>query len=366
MLILRLKHFRIVLTKFLSWLFSQADTFDTFEFKIIQHYNMIDLFAVPSPVQYIFDIFPLQTYGPISKKDDVLDNKINERKYYFQENSTVKNSLDDTCMLGVYNVFEHIETKKILATDPWCLFVQFSLSKKNSLQSPTIEENHQTSNSAKFSIGLLSYLSVKDETLPVLVEGHSKRYIRPCSSINESINAKLNDNSEELLYMLLLDKVVYDCWITQVFYHIDTKQFLQLYAICDGENASLLDELTVVEMKKALLQRNSFHLRQSEIVNNISSPLNLYARCRIEEILSPIFDDCKKTLLQFEELLTNTPKSNLFTNNGLLTHLNLKISSYILTIGNLPESTPLKMFVQANCPSLISNANDSLSRLNNL
>ena len=98
------------------------------------------------------------------------------------------------------------------------------------------------------------------------------------------------DDPEQLMYITMLDHVVYDCWITQVIYHTTEEQFLTLYSYNSKDRNIFLNRLATSSMKSALVKRNEFHLRHKELVKNIKSPLNVYKARSLEQLLRPIFE----------------------------------------------------------------------------
>lgn len=320
---------------------------------------MSSLFTVPASVKTLFDSFPLTTYPAISKQDDSMSGEINRRKIAFQGTNARQETPSNTFMLGVYNVFTDPESQCLLATDPLCLYAQFALCKKNSLRLPNGSANEGKGYS--HSVALLSHTASARGTLPILVEGFSKRGIRSAEGIDEVLRTRVAHDAEQLMYITMLDRVVYDCWITQVIYHTTEDQFLELYSQGSVNHGALLSRLTIGNMKSALVKRNEFHLRHKELVKNLESPLNVYKARSLDHLLKPIFDKCKKTLLQFQEIMTNPPSGS--TNDASPTYLELKIASYIFCILNLDESVPLRVFVETKCHRLTNQVKPSLQKL---
>lgn len=311
---------------------------------------MSSIFSVPSPIKALFEQFPLVTYRPISKQDDYMRDEIRSRKYAFQGPNAKQQTPNNVFTLGVYNVFTDSNTSCALATDPICLYAQFALSKKNSLSLPKASSLYEEKG-YQHSIGLISHDASSRETLPILIEGYSERSIRSSEGIDEVLRSRVSDDPEQLMYITMLDHVVYDCWITQVIYHTTEEQFLTLYSYNSRDRNICLNRLATSSMKSALVKRNEFHLRHKELVKNIESPLNVYKARSLEQLLRPIFEKCMRTLLQFQEILGEKPFFS--TTDGSPTYLELKIASYVLCILNLDDSVPLKAFVEKQCPHLV-------------
>lgn len=320
---------------------------------------MSSIFSVPGPIKSLFEQFPLTTYRPISKQDDCMSKEIMSRKFAFQGPNAVQQTPNSTFTLGVYNVFTDPETNCVLATDPSCLYAEFALCKK-SLGLP--EANYSSDiKGYQHTIGLLSHQASARETLPILIEGFNERHIRSSEGIDEVLRSRVLDDPEQLMYITMLDHVVYDCWITQVIYHTTEDQFLRLYSYGSEERSGVLNRLAISGMKSALVKRNEFHLRHKELVRNIESPLNVYKARSLDQLLQPIFKKCKETLLQFQEILGEKPFVS--TGDGTPTYLELKVASYVLCISNLDDSVPLKAFLEEQCPHLLTLSRATLSQL---
>lgn len=285
--------------------------------------------------------------------------EISRRKFAFQGSKAIQESLDNTFMLGVYNVFVEPDSECLLATDPLCLYAQFALCKKNSLGLP--DGSSSEVRGFTHTVALLSHSASSKDTLPILVEGFMKRGIRSSEGIDEVLRTRVSHDAEQLMYITMLDHVVYDCWIIQVIYHTTEEHFLRLYSHESQDISILVGHLASNNMKLALVKRNEFHLRHKEVVKNLESPLNVYKARSLDLLLKPIFEKCKKTLLQFQEIAA--PTSSKLSNESCPTYLDLKIASYILCILNLDESVPLRTFVEAECQGLIEAAKLTLHRL---
>lgn len=316
---------------------------------------MVNLWEIPAPVKKLFDIFPLKIYGPVKLTDNAMDHEINERTYFFQSEKIVKSSQDQVFKLGVYNVIQDPTTDNILATDPWCLFAQLSLCKKNSLKLCKKPPKYQQ---VQHSICLLSSHSSLNERLPILIEGNSRRYIRSTENINEILKSKITD-SAEMMYISLLDTVVYDCFLTQVLYHISKETFMHLY--CYQTNRSVhLNTLLIGDIKAKLVKRNEFNLRHPRIVENIENMV-FYNSKNVDTLTTPLLDKCQTILLQFQELLG---EKAFYSLNNSPDYLDLKITSYIMSIIMLGEESPLNRFINEYCLLLISHSQRVLLEYN--
>ncbi|QLQ80908.1 hypothetical protein HG537_0E02630 [Torulaspora globosa] len=316
---------------------------------------MSSFLSVPGPIKTLFDSFPLATYPPISKQDDSMDDEISRRKFAFQGSNARQDTPNNTFMLGVYNVFTETESNCLFATDPLCLYAQFALCRKNGLGLPN--RSNCEGRGYTHTIALLSHTASAKESLPILIEGFSKRNIRSAEGIDEILRARVSHDAEQLMYITMLDRVVYDCWIAQVLYHTTEQQFLNLYSHDPENTSALLGHLAIGNMKLALVKRNEFHLRHKELVKNIESPLNVYKARSLNHLLDPIFEKCKKTLLQFQDMMSGA------SNDESPTYLELKIASYILCILNLDETTTLRVFVENQCQELTNQARLTVQRL---
>lgn len=320
---------------------------------------------MPAPIKSLFESFPLKTFPPIPILDDAMNNEFNRRKLPFQGLNSYQDNANSTFTLGVYNYFHEPKTNAFLSTDPWCLYAQFALCKKNSLGLPCFENPKDTTiekRKHQHSLGLVSSSAAPKETLPILIEGYNNRYIRSTEGINEILRSRVSEDPEQLMYIIMLDNVIYDCWITQIIYHTSQQEFLKLYSFNSEQENALLNHLSITNMKFALLKRNNFHLRHKEITKNIESTFNVYKSNSLDDLLQPIFEKCKKTLLQFQKMLGDQPF--ISTDDTAPTYLELKVASYILCVLNLSETVPLKTFVEENCKELMRHSELTLAKLN--
>ncbi|CAI4063738.1 SAM complex subunit SAM35 SKDI_08G1310 [Saccharomyces kudriavzevii IFO 1802] len=327
---------------------------------------MVNLFSVPMPVKRMFDAFPVQVYPAQADKDKTVTFEVQRRSYAFAKRSDedLEFTVEDKYTLGVYNVFSEATTGAVLATDPWCLCVELALCQKNGLRLPTQSQERGTSHYCSHELTVLSRLCNPDETLPILVEGYKKRIVRSTNVINETMRSRLLDDSEQLMYHMLLDTVLYDCWITQILFCTSNAQFMELYSSqrindsistpLDLEN-SLLNKLSANSLKMSLLQRNKFHLRHREIVKGMHAIYhNRHNTINEKKTLNVLFENSKRVLSDLNGCLRSTDQP---------TPLNLKIASYILCIINVKEPIKLKTFVESECKELVSFAQRILNNL---
>lgn len=318
---------------------------------------------MPMPVKRMFDTFPLQTYAAQTDKDEAVALEIQRRSYAFTKCSDDGSELtaEGTYKLGVYNVFFEATTGAVLATDPWCLFVQLALCQKNGLRLPTQSREPTPSHSCNHELMVLSRLSNPDETLPILVEGYKKRIIRSTEAISEIMRSRILDDAEQLMYHTLLDTVLYDCWITQILFCASDAQFMELYSSqrlndststpLDVEN-TLLRKLSTKSLKMSLLKRNKFHLRHRDITKGMYGVYhNHHNSINQEQVLNVLFENSRQVLLDFKDSLKS---------DGQPTSLHLKIASYILCITNVKEPIKLKTFVESECKELVYFAQETL------
>lgn len=311
---------------------------------------MLSVFQVPKPVKAIFDKFPLETYPPVQKCDDATAYKQEERTFYLASTRGSQQLPNETFKLGVYNVFEEPNSKCILASDPWCLFTQLALCKKNDLK--LCSKDSVKNASRQHSICILSQSAALNSRLPILVEGSSKRNVRSTESINEILNSRVSD-PERIMYMCLLDTTVYDCWVSQVLLRTSNVRFLEIY-YDKPHQSKALEKFVMINCKVSLMKRNNFYLRHSEIFKNIKSA-TFYNSRNVDNLVNSLFTSCEKVLSQFQELLG----SDAFFLKGIVpTYLDIKIASYIVCILNLEDGNPLHEHVLQNCGSLIRHAEE--------
>ena len=285
------------------------------------------IFTIPGPIKALFDNFPLETYPAVSKQDDAMTNELSRRTYEFQGSNSFQDDINNTFTLGVYNVFHQADV--LLASDPWCLYAQLSLCKKNFLKLPqkTRLESGK-SKKPRQSMAVLSPLATTTETLPILVEGYNKRFIRSSESIHETLKLRVVENPQQLMYIILLDHIIYDCWVAEVLFHISDEEFLNLYSFDAGEQQLGVKKLVAMNLKAQLIKRNEFSLRH-KILANLITAFASYRTSSLAELLDPIFENCKRVLAQFQKLLDVNPICTTPT------YLELKIASYAVSYTHL-------------------------------
>lgn len=319
------------------------------------------IFSVPGPVKTLFDQFPLNTYPPVPKRDDAMSQEFAQRTYDFQGPNSIQDDINNTFTLGVYNVFHDSNLDVALATDPWCLYAELSLCKKNSLKLPQLmrAESGKPSKPQQ-RMALLSPLATQSESLPILVEGYNKRFIRSSDSIQQTLKSRAAEDPQQLIYISLLDHVIYDCWITQVLFHLEDQDFFKLYSYELPECGNrFVQRLAVYNLKLSLIRRNQFHLRHKVLAKNLESTAVSYRAATLPEILDPILKRCQRVLTQFDKLLRDKP----FASSP--TYLELKIASYVLCILNLPAGVPLRVFIEENCHHLVNHSRATVNKLKN-
>ncbi|CEP62353.1 SAM complex subunit SAM35 LALA0_S05e03752g [Lachancea lanzarotensis] len=311
---------------------------------------MYDIFQVPAPVKTFFNKLPLQTYGPVEKRDDALRYEYDARNYAFEGSEAVKKSVNDTFKLGVYKVVQDPSTGCFLATDPWCLFTQLSLCKKNRLKLPRSGKSQETVGSKPVpthSVLEVSPLASPERFLPILVEGYTKRHVRSSAGINEILMSRFG-SADELMYALLLDSVVYDCYMSKVLYKLSKKDFLDAYG---GQTTSSVANTLISQGQRSdLSRRNDFSLRHRELASQWRFSATSDT---LEQLLNTIDETCLRTLTQFQDLLkiSTTP---YFLENPEASFLDLKLASYVYCLLNLPShQTSITGSLRQELPVLI-------------
>lgn len=296
---------------------------------------MRSILQVPGPVKAFFDQFPLQTYPAVSKKDDASVYEYNAQSYGFREQEAAQRSANDVFKLGVYNVVEDPESGCVLATDPWCLYAQLSLCKKNGLKlahkKGAQQQQQRQQQRQQPALLVVSRLAASDKSLPILIEGCSKRNVRSTAGINEILSSRLQD-AEELMYVSLLDSVVYDCWTTQALCELSVAKFLELYD-CAPIDVALLQRAFYQTLREDLLERNDFSLRHLEISRHVRY-MHLYQSRNAHQLTAPLFESCKAALDRFAALLGSR---TFFSGEMEPGYLDLKLASYVLCFLSLDD-----------------------------
>ncbi|SCU82174.1 LANO_0B05358g1_1 [Lachancea nothofagi CBS 11611] len=319
---------------------------------------MLNILQIPAPVKSFFDKFPIETYGPVEKRDDALAHEINSRIYNFEGSNALQKSANDTFKLGVYRVMQDSRSGRFLASDPWCLYAQLSLCKKSGLKLSSkckVQEIKDSNPNSKHSVYEISSLAANERVLPVLIEGSSKRHVRSAAGIYEILNSRLT-TAEELMYSLLLDSVVYDCYTSKVLYQLNFSEFLNLYG---DRSSTAVDRLVCHTLREDLSKRNNFALRHRELVAR-GRYSQLFKRSdNMLQLIARVEENCRQTLTQFQALLGTT--TGFYQDNSEPSYLDLKLASYIYCLLTLPESASMAEFLRQECSVLVVHSQKVIS-----
>lgn len=148
------------------------------------------MLQIPGIVKSIFDSFPTKEYGSLALNDDSLMRKLDESSYEMASSNDLKLVCD-----GIIEV-----EGQWLASDPHCLFVQFSILHKFFRM-----QNEKSTMRPKDRL-----IICEREALPLLLDG-SHVVLR--DDLLEQLN--LNFTPLELQYSRLLDTVI-DQWQQQL------------------------------------------------------------------------------------------------------------------------------------------------------
>ncbi|SCU83684.1 LAMI_0C04170g1_1 [Lachancea mirantina] len=328
---------------------------------------MVDFGNVPGPVKAIFNKFPLQMYPPVASDYEDFEGDESMRRSYFEGQNAVQTSGADTFALGVYNVFEHGDTSRLLASDPWCLFTQLALCRKSRLKLGTraglggaqrTKQSTKQSTAPQHSMVTLSPLAAVDASLPVLIEGSSRRFVRSTEGINEILRSRIKD-CEDVVYAALWDSVVYDAWIAETVFGAPRDHVLRTYAFDYKANGAVLSYVSRRNVTMALLKRNGFELRHAALSRYADSPAGPMAGPMagpVAGLLDPIVENAQRTLQQFESLLADDEQT-FFSSSDSAGMLDLKVASYTTCLLHCASSeSRLAEYLRRRCPQLVAHS----------
>ena len=149
-----------------------------------------------------------------------------------------------------------------------------------------------------------------------------------------------------------LDSVVYDCWITLMLCELSVTKFLQLYGGSDIFDSVPLQKLAYQNTREALMKRNDFSLRHTEIAQHIRF-MNVYRAGSAQLLIQPLYETCKKSLLQFQTLLGS---QTFFFNATEPGYLDIKLASYVFCFLNVGDDLWTAQFLQQETRNLVDHA----------
>lgn len=327
--------------------------------------------TIPSTFRQLFMTFPLKTYSDIQETDITLESDIKNRTFVFQTIDTQlidnekKISKNNRFTLAIYNFFYITNTdndnmKIILASDPWCLFSQLTLCKKNNLQLSTTQESTDVTNSGN-RLALLSHHITQTGHLPIMIEDitnnnnkKKKRYMRSTLEINETLTNYITDTKLKL-FALSLDTILYDAYIMEILYSLNSEDLKKLYYYYNDDNSNSSNESPIIDniqsdIKKSLTTRNLFDVRNKKFSDELLS--SWYSNDKRHNDLNSLY---KQTLDNAKQLLTNLQDFIIQTedDNTISSYFDLKLISYILCIENLPDYISLNSFLVSDCSALL-------------
>lgn len=329
--------------------------------------------VVPKSMDKLFSQFPRTLYGPIEPLDRTEEENLLNRKIYLQSKHNQSSLEAEYFTLGTYGLFEYRTTKKnskvLLSTDPFCLFAQLSLCKKNDFELPKIRYKVMTSNETdvslqelKSSIMILSYHAASDNELPILIENdtnvHNKRIIRSNFQINE-LNLLTINNNEDYLIIELIDKVFYDIWIYSIVAELSNSQILAVYNSRqvlpeEDSNEELSDNFLVnsltFDLLVHLLKRNEFHNRYPNIYQKYCSYWPTIFTNKVNQEINDIYGE-------FVELLQLLHSKR----DAISPVIVLKLSSYVLCIKRFLSGSKLYDLIQQYYPRLFDIAESTMN-----
>lgn len=318
---------------------------------------MVSILAVPGPLKTFFDKFPLKTFEYVNNEDKAMDYQISQRSTYFEGPDAVQSSKDDVFQLGVYQIVRDSETGVLLASDPWGLFAELSLSKKNNLKLPSEGFNANGTNAPtkrrlQHSMCVLSPRASVTKSLPILVEGFTKRHVRSTESINEILYSRIA-TGEHTMYLKLINTIVYDGYIVDLLCNVPSNKFCELYAHINERETSITNWVTIQDTKTTILERNGFQIRHevlSKYLVELKYPIRTPRVTQLAELSENIILETINCLERLQTHWKGSSKSepDSTTNLNKYQYIDLALVSYILAIAQLGSESVLNQWLQTN------------------
>ncbi|CDO94842.1 unnamed protein product [Kluyveromyces dobzhanskii CBS 2104] len=323
---------------------------------------MASILSVPGPLKTLFDKFPLKTYGYVNNNDEAMEYEISQRSSHFEGPNAVKSSKDDVFHLGVYQIVRDAETGALLASDPWGLFAELSLSKKNNLKLPTkststCSANGSKGKTAQHSMCVLSPRASLTKNLPILIEGSTKRHVRSTESINEILYSRI-PVGEHTLYLNLLNTIVYDGYIVDLLRNVPSTRFCELYTYINERDVSIANWATVQDTKSNVINRNGFQSRHgalSEHLIEFKPPITTLRSAELAEQSEIVIQEAIKCLSRVQTHWERPSKPKKDDSADLNSqYIDLALISYVLSISQLGPESELNQWLQTEGKFLLN------------
>lgn len=322
---------------------------------------MASLLAIPGPLKSVFDMFPLKTYGNIKDNDQALDYDALTRTAYFMGPNALKANKDDVFQLGVYQIVRDPKTGVLLASDPWGIFAELSLCKKNDLQLPTATPDPQdpkTAQKPQHSMCILSARASVDKSLPILIESYTRRHIRSTKSINEILFSRI-PAGEQTLYLKLLNTIVYDGYLADLLTNASPAKFCELYTYINERDVSVTNSITIQDVKRSLLARNNFNLRHQQLTKYLLEPMFPTNRTELAALVQTAIAETIRCLkkLQIHWRKNHQPQEHQNhasnTQRTDFQYIDLALASYVLAIAQLGPDSELYQWMHTDAQFLL-------------
>ena len=289
--------------------------------------------------------------------DDAMSCMISNRSVHFREANPSKLNNNDVFQLGVYQIVKDASTGILIASDPWGLFAELSLCKKNSLQLPVAEDRASRNFNSQHSMCILSPRASVNNSLPILIEGYSKRHVRSTESINEILYSKFTA-SEDTMYLKLLNTIIYDGYMTDLLVNVPGQRFCELYAYIDKKDHSITNSFSSQETKRQLTARNGYNLRHSIISTMLGDHFSV-SKGSILDLSGTVINQSITCLKTFQtHWAENRLNSSKGTGGDLYEYIDLVLASYVMSIAQLGPESIINQWLQSEGSNLLRFSRD--------
>ncbi|VEU21053.1 DEKNAAC101929 [Brettanomyces naardenensis] len=313
--------------------------------------------------------FPLVKYQSISSESDSFNQLITKRQFDLRQSSEddEKNKFSKF-KLGIYNVTPFSFDENILVTlDPLCLSTMLILAAKTHHSLHHLRSSRTDASTSSGVVLVLSYSASPDGELPILIEDEVnrttrkvKRKTRSTSVINNFELGNVKD-PKELMYIKLVDTILFDFFIAALAASHDQKLIMRLYSLAgiEEKERGIFDKLMYPAVMAHLVKRFQFDVRNPTIAleYNGNTLISWIRPKYYTQALAEEFERCQnegiETLLQFERLYAQSGNSFLSSNTKPCI-FDYKLAAMVYCICDLEEVVEDFSGIKQKCPSLFN------------
>lgn len=307
---------------------------------------------VPEPLRVVFDTFPLKTYGPVSKSNEIPGNV-----FHFKSRNAARTSSKFT--LAVHNVrpVSLEEAVKLIPTDPKSLAAALILCHRHSLLLPdSLKEGD-----SPHCLMPTSYLGSTDNELPMLIEsGSGSETVISSASMFELISERYFSKSALASLVNQFVDSLQDLWMFALLCDLpkaDPSAFTKIFFDdVEVNETGIVCDLTSLKLVTDIPDWTNFRSRYPHLFQSRSPHLTAPLRLSKESLLEvfAVHDAAAFEQAYFGKLLEFERSLPLFSkfleedyDPESKTVIELKLAAFIQCVTHfLPQNTHLRRMLE--------------------